>query len=575
MIRIALLLVLAPSVAHASASEDLHQVVEEYFDRSMAMNPVYATYNGDHRFNDRLENSIGPEHRAASEALQRKYLEKIEAIDPAGLGEQDRLSWEIFRRERIHALEGMQFPAHLMPINQMFSLPIFFVQLGSPGGMTPFATVQDYENWLGRIDGFEVWMDQAIANMREGMEQGIVLPGIIVDKTLPILESQVVEDPTTSGFYRVVEAMPEDFDEETRARLAEDYTAAISEKIVPAFERLADFLRDEYRPAARESIALTALPGGAPWYEHQIATHTNTRLTAAEIHEIGLAEVARIEGEMRELAGDVGFEGDLGAMRAWMRQQPELRYESEEDLLESYRALSEVVEPHLPELFGRIPEADFEIRPVEAFRQATTPGAHYMRPTPDGSRPGIFYVNTGGWENRTRAGSEALFIHEAIPGHHFQVALAGELGELPRFRRFGGYTAYIEGWGLYAEQLGTQVGLYRDPYQRLGQLGSELFRARRLVVDTGIHALGWTRDEALAYLGSEVEIDRYIVMPGQALAYKIGELKIVELRDRAEERLGDDFDLRAFHDEILTDGALPLDVLEAKLDGWIDAQAGD
>jgi uncharacterized protein (DUF885 family) len=462
-----------------------------------------------------------------------------------------------------------------MPINQMFSLPIFFVQMGSPGGVTPFETVQDYENWLARIDGFEIWMDQAIVNMREGIAEGIVLPGVIVDKTLPIIEGQIVEDPTTSSFYRVVGAMPEDFDDATRDRLTAAYTRAIETQIVPAFRRMAEFLRDEYRPQARATIALTELPGGAAWYEHDIATHTNTRLTATEIHEIGKAEVTRILGEMETLAGEVGFEGDLQEMRRWTRQQPELRYESEEDLLESYRALRAVVEPHLPELFGRIPEADFEIRAVEAFRQATTPGAHYMRPAPDGSRPGIFYVNTGGWENRTRAGSEALFIHEAIPGHHFQVALAGELGELPRFRRFGGYTAYIEGWGLYAEQLGQQVGLYRNPYQRLGQLSSELFRARRLVVDTGIHALGWSRGEALAYLGSEVEIDRYIVMPGQALAYKIGELKIVELRDRAKQRLGDDFDLRAFHDEILTDGALPLDVLEVKVDGWIDAQASD
>jgi uncharacterized protein (DUF885 family) len=575
MIRLTLAMLLMPAVAIASPAEDLHRVVEEYFDRSMEMNPVFATFNGDHRFNDRLANSIGPEHRAASEELEREYLAKIEAIDPSNLGTQDRLTWEIFRRERVQNLEGMAFPMHLMPINQMFSMPIFFVQLGSPGGMTPFATVEDYENWLSRIDGFAIWMDQAITNMREGIEQGIVLPGVIIDKTLPILEGQVIDDVAASAFYRVVEAMPEDFDDPTRDRLARAYAQAIESKVIPSYRRMAQFLRDEYRLHARDTVALTALPGGQEWYAHAISTHTNSPLTAAEIHEIGLAEVSRIEDKMRELAEEVGFEGDLAAMRAFMRQQPELRYESEEDLLESYRALRAVVEPHLPELFGRLPEADFEIRPVEKFRQATTPGAHYMRPTPDGSRPGIFYVNTGGWENRTRAGSEALFIHEAIPGHHFQVALAGELGELPRFRRFGGYTAYIEGWGLYAELLGPQVGLYRDPYQRLGQLGSELFRARRLVVDTGIHALGWTREEALAYLGSEVEIDRYIVMPGQALAYKIGELKIIELRDRAEARLGDEFDLRAFHDAILTDGALPLDVLEVKIDGWIDAQAGD
>jgi uncharacterized protein (DUF885 family) len=575
MIVIALALLLVPAVAPASPAEDLHTLVEDHFDRSMEMNPVFATFNGDHRFNDRLANSIGPDHRAASEALEREYLEKIEAIDPSALDGQDQLTWEIFRRERIQALEGMRFPMHLMPINQMFSLPIFFVQLGSPGGMTPFATVEDYENWLARIDGFEIWMDQAIANMRQGIDQGVVLPGVIVDKTLPILEGQVVEDPTASAFYQVIEAMPEEFDAATRERMTAGYVEAIGTQVIPAYQRMATFLRDEYRPHARDTVALTALPGGTAWYEHAIAMHTNSRLTAAEIHEIGRNEVARIQGAMRNLAEEVGFEGDPGAMHAWMREQPELRYESEEDLLESYRALRQVVEPHLGELFGRIPAADFEIRPVEEYRQATTPGAHYMRPTPDGSRPGIFYVNTGGWENRTRAGNEALFIHEAIPGHHFQVALAGELGELPRFRRFGGYTAYIEGWGLYAEQLGPQVGLYRDPYQRLGQLGSELFRARRLVVDTGIHALGWSRDEALAYLGSEVEIDRYIVMPGQALAYKIGELKIVELRDRAMQRLGEDFDLRAFHDEILTDGALPLDVLEVKIDDWIEERASE
>jgi uncharacterized protein (DUF885 family) len=455
----------------------------------------------------------------------------------------------------------------------MFSLPIFFVQMGSPGGLTPFNTAEDYDKFLSRIDDFVVWMDQAVTNMREGIERGVVLPQIIVEKTLPVLESQIAATPAESQFYSPIEAMPEEIQGDDRARLQLAYENAIAEKIVPAYRGLHAFMRDEYMPHARQTTALSALPDGEAWYRLAIAQNTSTNMTAEEIHELGKREVERIEGEMRKLAESVGFEGDIAQLREWVNSQEELKYSSEENVLERYRGLRDRVQANIPKLFSLSPEADFEIRKVEGFRQATTPGAHYMPPSPDGSRLGIFYVNTGGWENRSHAMGEALYMHEAVPGHHFQIAIARELDELPRFRRYNGYTAYSEGWGLYAESLGEELGLYQDPFQKLGQLNSEIFRARRLVVDTGLHAMGWTREEALAYLPSEVEINRYIVMPGQALAYKVGELKIKDLRARAAARLGDRFDLREFHSQILKDGPLPLDVLEAKVDRWIESEA--
>jgi uncharacterized protein (DUF885 family) len=565
---------LATSSARADASsEQLNALVDEWYDNFLEMNPVMATFNGVHDYDDRLANSISPEFIEKLVASEHGYLERLEKINPEGLDTQDRLSWEIFRRDRMETIADAEFPGHLMPVNQMFSLPIFFVQMGSPGGLTPFNTAEDYDKFLSRIDDFVVWMDQAVTNMREGIERGVVLPQIIVEKTLPVLESQIAATPAESQFYSPIEAMPEEIQGDDRARLQLAYENAIAEKIVPAYRGLHAFMRDEYMPHARQTTALSALPDGEAWYRLAIAQNTSTNMTAEEIHELGKREVERIEGEMRKLAESVGFEGDIAQLREWVNSQEELKYSSEEDVLERYRGLRDRVQANIPKLFSLSPEADFEIRKVEGFRQATTPGAHYMPPSPDGSRLGIFYVNTGGWENRSHAMGEALYMHEAVPGHHFQIAIARELDELPRFRRYNGYTAYSEGWGLYAESLGEELGLYQDPFQKLGQLNSEIFRARRLVVDTGLHAMGWTREEALAYLPSEVEINRYIVMPGQALAYKVGELKIKDLRARAAARLGDRFDLREFHSQILKDGPLPLDVLEAKVDRWIESEA--
>lgn len=572
--RIIIFAAVCASTAQAGeidSSQRLNELVERWYDESLELNPIMATYNGVHDYDDQFPNFLSQEYRDATIAMDEQYLEAIETIDPSQLEGQDLLSWEIFRRDRLEALAGARFPDYYLPVNQMFSVPIFFVQLGSPSSVTPFETAEDYDEFLSRIDGFAVFMDQCVTNMREGAQKGITLPQIIVDKTLPILAGQVVDDPTSSLFYAVVNEFPESIDAADQERLRAAYLEAIDAKIIPSYAKLHDFLRDEYREQARESTGWGDLPGGEEWYRFSIAQHTTTSMTAREIHEIGLREVARIDAEIAQLAEDVGFEGDAAEFQVWVNSRPELKYASQQDVLDRYDALRDRVDPNLDKLFLVRAKADFEIRPIEAYREAGAPGAHYQPASPDGSRPGIFYVNTGSLETRSHAAADALYLHEAVPGHHFQVSVSRELEGLPRFRRFNQYTAYVEGWGLYAESLGSELGLYEDPYQKLGQLWSERFRAKRLVVDTGLHAMGWTRAQALDYLPSEVEIDRYIVMPGQALAYKVGELKIQELRARAEERLGDRFDIREFHQRVLEDGQLPLDVLERKIDRWIDA----
>jgi uncharacterized protein (DUF885 family) len=564
--------------AASDAEEQLTRIVESYFDDFEKLNPIAATFNGNNAYNDRLPNSIGPEHIRASLELQKKYLREIARVDVNGLGPQARLSYEIFRRARRQQIEGDEFPDHLIPIDQFGGLPQFFPQLGTPGGITPFNTTKDYENWLSRIDGFVVWMDQAIANMRLGMKQGVVQPRVVVEKTLPQLEAMLVDKAEDSIFYSPLESFPDAVSSEDRARLEPALEKAIMEKIIPAYRRVHTFMRDEYLRASRPTIALTALPNGERWYAYNVRVLTTTNMTPAQIHEIGLEEVARIRAEMERVKAQVGFKGDLAAFFDFMRKDPQFYFEQEDQLLDGYRALKAGVAEKLPALFAVMPKADFEIRPVEAFRARSAAGGSYRAASPDGSRPGVFYVNTYDMKARPKYAMDALYLHEAAPGHHFQISIQRELEDLPRFRRFGGYTAYSEGWGLYAESMGKAVGLYQDPYSYFGGLSSEMFRAVRLVVDTGMHSKGWTREQAIEYMmanrpaGETVaisETERYIAIPGQALAYKVGELKIKELRERARTKLGSKFDIREFHTQVLKDGALPLDVLEDKIDRWI------
>jgi uncharacterized protein (DUF885 family) len=563
-----------------SASEELHRLFEEYFEARLLMNPTFATYIGDNRYNDRYVNNIGPAWREASRSLELDSLDRVNAIDPGSLEGQELLSYEIFRAGRETALENFDFPSHLMPINQFYNPSNRFVQMGSGGGIQPFKTVEDYENFLSRMDGFVTWMAQAQANMREGMSRGLTQPRILMERVVPQLESQLVSSVEESAFYRPVANMPDTFSEQDRERLTAAYAAAIETQLIPAYLSMRDFIRDEYIPAARESHGINALPGGPERYAYLVRRTTTTDFTPEQIHATGLAEVSRIQEEMQGVMNQVEFNGELHDFFEFLNTDPQFYFTERQDLLDGYNALRDVIDPNASRLFKTIPGADYEIRLVEPFREKSASGGQYRGASPDGSRPGVFFANAYDLSARPKWAMESLFLHEAVPGHHFQGALTLELDDLPKFRQFGGYTAYGEGWGLYAESLGRELGAYTDPYQYFGKLNAELWRAIRLVVDTGIHHYGWTREEVLEYMyaNSAVaearavsEAERFMAIPSQALAYKIGQLKIQELRGRAEAALGENFDIREFHAQVLEAGELPLNVLEARIDRWIEA----
>jgi len=576
--------VVLPSWAAAEASGELDVVVEEYFEEVLRMNPVFATSLGDDRYDDRLSIGISSGYRAEQGALNRRYLARIEAIDRSALAGQDRLSYDILKRDLSRSIEGERFPGYLQPISQMGSLANFFAQLGSGKSLHPFKTVKNYEDFLSRIDDFEIWSAQAVVNLRQGGRAGIVQPRVVMEKVLPQLAAHVVADLEESLFLAPIAAFPEEFGAEDKERLEAAYREAIQQQLIPSYRRLHDFIRDEHLPLTRESVGRTALPDGEAWYAFAVAGHTTTDLKPDAIHRIGLAEVARIRGEMEQVKEQVGFEGDLAAFFVHLQEAPEFYFEHEDDLIAGYVELQKTVNERLARLFDVMPKADYEVRPVEKFRAKSAAGASYMSPSPDGSRPGVFYVNTFNLKAQPTYGMETLSIHEASPGHHFQISIQQEIESLPRFRRFGGYTAYVEGWALYAESIGKELGMFSDPYQYYGRLSDEMLRAMRLVVDTGLHAKGWTREQAIDFMKENssmaetdivAEVERYIAIPGQALAYKIGQLKISELRKRAEEKLGDGFDVKEFHNQILLDGALPLDVLDTKIDEWIAAATRD
>jgi uncharacterized protein (DUF885 family) len=563
------------------SATELAALVEEYFERSLELNPIAATSIGDYRFNDRLANTIGPEFREKAEALDREFLDRVLAIDPDNLTGQDRLTYDTFRWSREMDVEGYRFPGHLQPINQFYSVTNSFVQLGSGTSVHPFKSVKDYDDFLSRVDDFVTIVDQSIENMRLGMEQGVVQPTILMEKALPQLESQVTDDIEASTFYAPVRNMPEDFSAEDRERLAAAYRETIATKIVPAYQRLHNFIGDDYLGATRESVGISELPNGEAWYAYLVRLRTTTEMTPAEIHQIGLDEVARIHGEMHGVMEEVGFEGDLQEFFEYLNTEDRFYFDKSEELIQGYRDMTTRVTELTKKLFDVAPKTGFEVRAVEPFREKSASGGSYRRGTPDGSRPGVFFANTYDIKARPKWAMESLFLHEAIPGHYFQIEIQQELEDVPRFRRFGGYTAFSEGWGLYAESLGKELGMYTDPYQYFGALNAELWRAIRLVVDTGLHSKGWSRQDVLDYMYANSatkearavsEAERYMAIPGQALAYKIGQLKIRELRTRAEEKLGDRFDVVAFHSMVLSQGAMPLTLLEQRVDRWIAEQ---
>ena len=563
------------------AVAELVALFNDHWERSLELNPLSATSIGDYRYNDRLANTVSAEYRDARHTLDETALQRLLEIDREALEYQDQLSYDMFRILREQSLEGEQFPSHLQPMNQFYLFPNTFVRLGSGSAQHPFATVKDYEDFLSRADDFAAWVDQAIENMKEGAAQGIVQPRVLMQKVVPQLESQIVDSAEDSGFWMPVENMPAEFSDADRERLAAAYREAIENTIIPAFRRLNNFIGDEHLAATRESYGLLDLPNGDDWYAYMVKVRTTTDLTPEEIHQIGLDEVARIHEEMRGVMDEVGFEGTLEEFFEYMNTDDQFFYDEPDQLIQGYRDMSDHVGGLARKLFDIEPKTDFEVRRVEPFREQSASGGSYQSGTMDGSRPGIFYANAYNIKARPKWAMESLYLHEAIPGHHFQIALQQEADYLPMFRRFARFTAYSEGWGLYAETLGKEIGVYTDPYQYFGALNAELWRSIRLVVDTGIHAMGWTRQEVLDYMyaNSAVaearavsEAERFMAIPGQALAYKIGQLKISEIRSKAEERLGDNFDVIAFHREILKDGPMPLSMLEAKLDRWVDSQ---
>ncbi|WP_342118065.1 DUF885 domain-containing protein [Pseudoduganella sp. OTU4001] len=561
--------------------EKMNQIYAEYWEETLRGNPISATFNGDHRFNDRFGPTSAKESRAQAKALAEKYLARTAEFDPAPLPSEDRISYDLLRYRLQQTLDSLRFPSQLMPVDQSNGLHLLMAQLGSGRVAQPFETVKDYENWLSRAAGYAPSVEDMIANMKEGIAKGVVLPKPLVRQILPQLESVGSDDLAKSVFMEPVKKFPASFSDADKARLTEAYGKLVREQLAPASRRLHTFLNETYLPAARDSVGLGALPGGQEWYAFRARSSTTTEKSPAEIHEIGLSEVARIRKLFEEAKERVGFKGTLKEFFDHLNTAPELRFKTREEILAAYEALRPRVEAKAGQLFARLPKAPFEIRPVETFREVSAAPASYSRGTADGKRPGIFYFNAYKPETRTRFTTTAFFLHEAIPGHHFEISLAQETTGLPSFRRFGGTTAFSEGWGLYSEMLGQEIGMYDDPWQWVGRLTAEIWRGVRLVVDTGIHSKGWTREQAIAYFIDNVpqgetvaiqEVERYIANPGQALSYKIGELKLRELRARAEKALGKDFDLRAFHNEVLAHGSVPLGVLEAAVDRWIAAQ---
>ena len=570
-----------PAASAADASPDaqrLAAVVDSWYERWLELNPLDASAQGDHRYDARFGDYLSPTWLADSLANEQDSLEELRAVDPAGLSDSDRITFDAFKYGREIAIEGYRYPAELLPVDQLFGRPAQFAVIGAGGDVHPFVTVQDYDNFLARMDGFVAWVEQAINNMRSGAVKGVVQPRVVIERAIPQLSALAVEDPKESVLWRPILNLPPGLSVPDRQRIVTAWERKLGEAVLPAIRRLRDYLENDYLAHTRPSVGLSALPNGAAWYAYCVRLHTTTSLTPQQVHELGLSEVARIRAAMERLKTQVGHTGDLRSLFEKLRGDPRFVASDVEALLAGYRDLKSRVASAMPRQFAIAPKADFEIRPVEAFREQSAASASYRPGSPDGKRPGVFYVNTWDLPSRPTYLMQAIYLHEAVPGHHFQVSLAQEMDELPRFRRHAEFTAYDEGWGLYAESLGRQLGLYDDPYSELGALMMEVWRAVRLVVDTGLHSQGWTREQAIDYMRANTsigrtdivaEVERYIARPGQALAYKVGEIRIRALRREAERTLGARFDVREFHTQVLAGGSLPLPVLEEQIRRWL------
>lgn len=568
-----------PALAASPESQRFHQWLEAQWELTLQRQPILATSLGDPRYNDRFVDTTTAAYRAQARRELQAQLKALAGFDKAKLDPKDRVSYSMLKLDLTQSLAAERFPEWMQPISQIGGLPSFLAQMGTGQSIQPFRSTKDYDDWLKRLALAVPSFDGSIANMRAGLKAGVTQPRAVMDKVLPQLQALAVTDPEQSLFWGPIKNFPDAVPAADRERITAAMRELLSAKVLPAYARLLAFVRDEYMPKARSSTAWSALPDGKAWYAHRVRQSTTVALTPDEIHAIGLKEVARILGEMDGVRRQVGFQGDLKAFFKHLNDDPRYYFTKPEDLLNGYRELQKKINALTPKLFDIQPQADYEVREVEAFRAQSAAGASYQEPSADGSRPGVFYVNTFNLKAQPIFGMETLSLHEASPGHHFQIAIAQEDKDLPKFRRFGShYTAYVEGWALYAESLGKELGLFTDPYQWYGRLSDEQLRAMRLVVDTGLHHKGWTREQAIQYMldnssmaESDVvsEVERYIVWPGQALGYKIGQLEITKLRADAEKALGDKFDIKGFHRVVLTAGQVPLPVLRELVMAWV------
>ena len=569
--------VFAQALSSSDAAKKLHSLFNDDWQWGLQQYPESATQLGDNRFNDRVAD-YSPEAIKRRKAHEREMLDRVQKIDRSQLNGQDVISYDLFLRDKKLNVEGERFPTEYMPIDQMNGVQISFGQLV---GSTPFRNAKDYDDYVTRLAAFARQIDQLIALMKRGIETKWLPPAVPLRSVPAQIEGQIADDPTRSPLFSPFARFSKDISADERARLVESGKRVLALSVTPALKKLDAFFKEDYLPACRKDIGASALPDGEAFYQYAIRRHTTTSLTAKEIHEIGNREVARIHKEMEGVIQQVGFKGSFQEFLALLRTDPRFYYTNADELMAGYSYIAKRADGKLPEVFAELPRTPYGVKVIPDYEAPAQTTAYYQPSAADGSRAGLYMINTYKLDTRPKYEMEALTLHESVPGHHLQIARSQELKGLPEFRRNAGYTAYVEGWGLYAESLGTEMGFYTDPYSKFGQLTYEMWRACRLVVDTGMHAFGWSRQRAIDFMKENtaktendiiVEIDRYIVWPGQALAYKMGELKIKELRARASKELGARFDVRKFHNAVLDDGPLPLDLLESRINAWIAEQ---
>ena len=557
-----------------SESEKFHELLSEQWEKGIIRNPEWASSLGDNRFNDKL-NDTSYETILKRQGETRELQETVKKIDRSKLSEDDQLNYDLYLQGIEKQIEGFQFLSYLIPIDQMGGIQIGFAGISN---YMPFNNVKDYENYLARMRAFPTKLDQTIDLMKRGVKEGWVPPKIILVSVPDQIKAQFEKLIEESPLFKPFKDFPESIPSEEQTRLIDEMLSVLTEYVYPAYETLYSYFIESYLPSCGESIACKDFPNGDVYYKYQIKSYTTTNLTAEEIHQIGLGEVDRIRAEMKKVINMTEFKGSFDEFLTFLRTDSQFYFTSEDELLNEYRMICKKADAELPKFFGLLPRLPYGVKPIPDYQAPASPTAYYYSGSQEAGRAGFFMANTYKLETRPKYEMEALSIHEAVPGHHLQITLAQELENIPKFRRYGGYTAFVEGWGLYSEKLAEEMGFYEDPYSKFGQLTYEMWRACRLVVDTGMHTLGWTRQEAIDFMLSNtaktendvtVEIDRYIAWPGQALAYKIGELKIRELRSKAEKEMGENFNIRDFHDVVLGHGAVPLDILEKHVNEYI------